>query len=311
MQELRLVLIIVGAVAIAALLFHGLWISKKESKNKFSQASLGADSASVEDGLADEEYHGSLRSGESDTPFGLQRSFSDDPLGVDEPVSTTEEQAFSVDNAHDEDIPHITLGDDFSAEEDEKEIIFSDGDDVISKPRKVHTESSPASAATPSFEEVEEVVPEVIQEEEDDELQVIALNVHCVGEEPFVGTKLFDSMQQNGLIYGDMDIFHRHSDLSGNGKVLFSVANMMQPGTLQHDDPAAFTTKGISFFMTLPGFGDPEQNFKLMLRTAQQIADDLGGNVLDDKRHLMTPDKLAAYRGQIRAYQASKAPVHS
>ncbi|EEX42313.1 cell division protein ZipA [Vibrio furnissii CIP 102972] len=138
-------------------------------------------------------------------------------------------------------------------------------------------------------------------------MQVIVLNVHCAGNEPFVGTKLFDSLQQNGLLYGEMDIFHRHSDLSGTGKVLFSVANMMHPGTLKHDDPADFTTKGISFFMTLPCFGEPDQNFKMMLRTAQQVADDLGANVLDDARNLMTPDRLAAYRKQITDFRAKKA----
>ena len=140
-----------------------------------------------------------------------------------------------------------------------------------------------------------------------DEMEVIVLNVHCAGNEPFVGTKLFDSMQQNGLLYGEMDIFHRHADMSGTGKVLFSVANMMQPGTLKHDDPAEFTTKGISFFMTLPCFGDPAQNFKLMLKTAQQIADDLSGNVLDDARNMMTPDRLDAYRKQIQDFKIKAA----
>ncbi len=114
-------------------------------------------------------------------------------------------------------------------------------------------------------------------------------------------------MQQNGLLYGEMDIFHRHADMSGTGKVLFSVANMMQPGTLKHDDPAEFTTKGISFFMTLPCFGDPAQNFKLMLKTAQQIADDLSGNVLDDARNMMTPDRLDAYRKQIQNFKNKAA----
>jgi cell division protein ZipA len=82
---------------------------------------------------------------------------------------------------------------------------------------------------------------------------------------------------------------------------------MMHPGTLKHDDPATFTTKGISFFMTLPCYGDAEQNFKLMLKTAQQIADDLGANVLDDRRNLITPDRLAAYRRQIVEFKTTKS----
>jgi cell division protein ZipA len=59
--------------------------------------------------------------------------------------------------------------------------------------------------------------------------------------------------------------------------------------------------------MTLPCFGEADQNFKLMLRTAQQISDDLGGNVLDDQRNLMTPQRLDAYRQQIKDFNRAKA----
>jgi cell division protein ZipA len=75
---------------------------------------------------------------------------------------------------------------------------------------------------------------------------------------------------------------------------------------LKHNDPAEFTTKGISFFMTMPCFGDAEQNFKLMLKTAQLIADDLGANVLDDARNLMTPNRLDSYRAQIQQFKAAQ-----
>ncbi|TRN26985.1 cell division protein ZipA [Vibrio furnissii] len=285
MQELRFVLIIVGALAIAALLFHGLWTSKKEGKSKFGDKPLGRidvereeDEVTISRAFAPEDDYEIIRKDRKEPDFGLNESPEVDPLiaGYETPVA--EEPVVQVDEREVDDVPA------FSAVKDE----------------------------APQHDVVEEVSVEppqaaVAQEPAEDEMQVIVLNVHCAGNEPFVGTKLFDSLQQNGLLYGEMDIFHRHSDLSGTGKVLFSVANMMHPGTLKHDDPADFTTKGISFFMTLPCFGEPDQNFKMMLRTAQQVADDLGANVLDDARNLMTPDRLAAYRKQITDFRAQKA----
>ncbi|MGB2079281.1 MAG: cell division protein ZipA [Vibrio sp.] len=157
------------------------------------------------------------------------------------------------------------------------------------------------------------VAPKVVEKPEP---EYIVVNVHTASDnQPFVGTELFDAMSQLGLHYGEMDIFHRHIDPSGTGKVLFSVANMLNPGTFAHTDPAQFTTKGVSFFMSLPCCGEAKQNFKLMLRTAQQLADDLSANVLDEKRNLMTADRIDAYQEQVRdfcarekeyqAYQAS------
>ncbi|KQA21424.1 cell division protein ZipA [Vibrio metoecus] len=289
MQELRFELIIVGALAIAALLFHGLWTSKKEGKSKFGDKPLRKiavenDEPPSRDFVAEDDFE-IIRKERKEPDFGLPNQ-QHDPLISD----------FA---AHDE------------PEEDDEEVeplpTYHPPKQVkpvaeVSRvmPTTQTNVTQPVSEATPVIEE---------QEPQEEQLDVIVLNVHCSGSQPFIGTKLFDSMQQNGLLFGEMDIFHRHADLSGTGKVLFSVANMMQPGTLMHDDPADFSTKGISFFMTLPCFGDPEQNFKLMLKTAQQIADDLGGHVLDDARNLMTPNRLDAYRKQIQGFKARSARV--
>lgn len=273
MQELRLVLIIVGGLAILALLIHGLWSSKKESKSKFATRAADADSDELlESYPAPEDDYEIIRKDSNEPNFGANRTFSADPL---------------VDPLDSE------VGFELPAEDAE------DGDVLPT----VHLDDTSFDAVSPASLDSDEIQAQE-QEEQEPEMEVIVLNVHCVGEEPFVGTRLFDSMEQNGLKYGEMDIFHRHSDLSGSGKVLFSVANMLHPGTLAHDDPATFTTKGISFFMTLPCYGEADQNFKLMLKTAQQIADDMGGNVLDDQRHLMTPDRLGQYRDQIRDFKA-------
>ncbi|CAM3576065.1 Cell division protein ZipA [Vibrio aerogenes CECT 7868] len=282
MQELRFVLIIVGALAIAALLFHGLWTSKKEAKSKFGDKPLDSigkhkeeEAAAVpsrgfqsHEDVKHERKEPGFLSGEEIDPLidGYDPLESDDEADISEPIPPfSEEPVISSD-------------------------MLSGVDGTVRAQTEVVAETHVAAGDD--------------DREAEPDYEVIVLNVHCAGDEAFTGTKLFDSMQQNGLLYGEMEIYHRHADLSGTGKVLFSVANIMQPGSLRHDAPEAFSTKGISFFMTLPCYGDPEQNFKLMLKTAQQIADDLGGNVLDDRRNLMTPDRLGEYRRQIQAFKS-------
>ncbi|MCK6262215.1 cell division protein ZipA [Vibrio sp. ZSDE26] len=303
MQELRFVLIIVGALAIAALLFHGLWTSKKEGKAKFGDKPLGKlntdnqeKDPTPERGFAPEDDFDIIRK-ERKTP-SFQSEMKADPLIDSDPLADDYdpdlEPSIELDSKESEVIPSFHA----MRETDENESLFSNqlDNDVTTPVAEMNGEEN---------ETKETIAATATAPNPEPEMQVIVLNVHCAGEVPFVGTKLFNSMEKNDLRYGEMDIFHYHVDSTSNSKVLFSVANMMQPGTLKHSDPAEFSTKGISFFMTLPCCGDAEQNFNLLLRTAQQIADDLGGNVLDDARNLMTPDRLSAYRRQIQEFKTA------
>ncbi|MBA5763421.1 cell division protein ZipA [Vibrio sp. 404] len=309
MQELRFVLIVVGALAIAALLFHGLWTSKKEGKSKFGDKPLGKletdgddiSDRSAERGFAPEDDFEIIRKDRKEPDFETD-ALADDPLIADPLISD----------------PLTDYGSNEESELETREVINTEIDEIPSMSALDISEIEIEPIAKPMTGEVKakDIVEPSTQEEpaekaeesepKEPELEVIVMNVHSAGDEPFIGTKLFSSMQQNDLLYGEMDIFHRHTDLSGTGKVLFSVANMMQPGTLKHDDPADFSTKGISFFMTLPCYGDADQNFKLMLKTAQQIADDLGGRVLDDARNLMTPNRIDGYKAQIKEFKAKQ-----
>ncbi|EGU44366.1 cell division protein ZipA [Vibrio splendidus] len=350
MQELRFVLIIVGALAIAALLFHGLWTSKKEGKAKFGDKPLGKlDNDSLDDAetipnrsFAPEDDFEIIRKERKEPDFAVSPSAADplidsDPLTAPQPKEEQQDDielndlpSFSVEDpikvdsepehveqAVEPEVPSFELTDEqkeshagfkeqygsfeeVAAEQVEEPVVASEP----MASQQTFTASEPFAAKESVAPQAAAPVEETKQDEELG-LEVIVLNVHCAGELPFVGTELFRSMENNGLTYGEMSIYHCFAQSADEPKVIFSVANMMQPGTLEHDDPADFTTKGISFFMTLPCYGQADQNFNVMLSAAQKIADDMGGNVLDESRNLMTPNRLSDYRKQIRDFMSA------
>lgn len=350
MQELRFVLIIVGALAIAALLFHGLWTSKKEGKAKFGDKPLGKlDNDSLDDAetipnrsFAPEDDFEIIRKERKEPDFAVSPSAAD-PLIDSDPLTAPQPKEEQQDDIELNDLPSFSVEDPIKVDSEPEHVEQAVEPEVPSfeltdEQKESHAGfkeqygsfeevaaeqvEEPAVASEPMasqqtftasepFAAKESVAPQAaapVEETKQDEelgLEVIVLNVHCAGELPFVGTELFRSMENNGLTYGEMSIYHCFAQSADEPKVIFSVANMMQPGTLEHDDPADFTTKGISFFMTLPCYGQADQNFNVMLSAAQKIADDMGGNVLDESRNLMTPNRLSDYRKQIRDFMSA------
>ena len=141
-----------------------------------------------------------------------------------------------------------------------------------------------------------------ISEQTKIEPQVIILSVVMPANQQMLGAALLPSLLTLGLKYGDMNIFHRHQDNAGNGEVTFSLANMMKPGSFNLDSMETFATQGVSLFMTLPNAGDPFTVFEQMLSAAKQLAQEFNGQLLDDKRNVMTKQTEQHYVSQIREF---------
>lgn len=132
-----------------------------------------------------------------------------------------------------------------------------------------------------------------------EEPEVIMLNVVARNPAGFKGEDILHILLACDLRFGEMSFFHRHEQEKGRGAIQFSVANMMQPGVFDIDNMAKINTPGLVFFLTLPGPDDMMQAFEYMLETAQAVARNLGGDVLDESRSALTRQSLDHARGRI------------
>ena len=304
MQDLRLILIVVGAIAIIALLLHGLWTSRKERSSVFRDRPHKRLKQDREEAFEDEdESVGEVRV-QRTQPEPSEPSLGGFNAG-DEPPRQPKPRP------QPEPVRHQPVVD----EQPESDPLFGGTLQHAPEPERETAEHvrqpeplrqvAPAApvqpqpepeAVTPSADEIAEAKREEARRRE----TVLVLHVSAHAGGSINGEALLQGVLQAGFQFGEMNIFHRHLNPAGSGPVLFSLANMVKPGSFNPDNMSDFTTPGVSIFMMVPSYGDAHQNFKLMLQSAQRIADDVGGVVLDDERRMMTPQKLETYKARIR-----------
>ncbi|GGA82633.1 hypothetical protein GCM10011369_25780 [Neiella marina] len=274
MDEFRLVLIIAGALGIAALLWHGLYSLRRQQ---------GGAIGGKEKPLA-EIYKEQKGRDRDDDGF--------DNLGVGQ-VRTVAGAAEEPQAAERQE-PSFSALDDHEPEQVEFQ---------LDEPAKQQAaDEQPVELVSETEPEPEE---EVLAEPE----QVLILTVVAAPGDDLLGAELLPSLLTLGFKFGDMGIFHRHQDSSGQGKVVFSLANMVKPGTFDVDNMESFKTPGVSLFMTLPNAGEPTQSFNMMLNAAQKLARELKGQVLDDTRSVLTNQKIRHYQERIREFERKRLIV--
>ena len=128
---------------------------------------------------------------------------------------------------------------------------------------------------------------------------VVVLNVMALDGEVFTGPGFFYALEDNGWSHGEMDIFH----YSDHGVPLFSLVNMVKPGTFDLANIDKFRSPGISLFIQFPNdHGHGLRTFNMMLDMAQILADRLGGEVRDERRSVLTLSAIDHIREKIAAY---------
>ena len=128
---------------------------------------------------------------------------------------------------------------------------------------------------------------------------VIVLHVFAKADEEFIGYELLQAILSYGFRFGDMDIFHRHQKADGHGKVLFSLASALEPGTFDVNTMGSYRTVGLTLFMPTDGVKNPLAVFDLMVNTAQSLSEDLDGILMDAEHMALTSNTVADLRHRL------------
>jgi len=157
---------------------------------------------------------------------------------------------------------------------------FSDADTVDEQPDD-------------SFYDQQQVTDETETDQNNTDLDVIVLYILARSSGQLAGDKINSAAQASGLEFGKMDIFHRLDDA---GKSVFSLANMVEPGSFDADAMHEIKTPGIIFFLQISSVADPSSAFDDMLECAYRISEMLDAQLCNQKRQPLTQSDAEQYR---------------
>jgi cell division protein ZipA len=183
----------------------------------------------------------------------------------------------------------------------EQQDMFADEPIMLPPSRK--PEPSRASVLYEKTIEPVRTVAAVAEEEKPhvDIQDVIALHV-VARQNLFNGEDLLRSILAYGLRFGEMSIFHRHEQPTGQGRILFSMAKAVEPGTFDLEAMTGEEIPGVSFFLSLPGINSIHA-YDIMVDTVKRLATDLNGEVLDEQQQVLTRQLIEHYRERVQEFE--------
>lgn len=141
--------------------------------------------------------------------------------------------------------------------------------------------------------------------------RIVTLMVAARAGHMLRGPDLVVAAEKAGLTFGHMSIFHRLVDGHPEAGPVFSMANMLKPGSFDMANIQSVETPGISFFMTLPAPVPALDGWDMMLPTVQRMAELLDGIVLDEDRNALGRQRIAHIRDELRAYDRKQDALNA
>lgn len=268
-------LLILGPLFIVAVLLHGYW-KMRTGRNKIKMSLDKSFMSSHEEG----EDVDDLNLLKAELPSGGAR------------VIKPEQQNLELD----EDVP--VLMEPVEVEDDE-------GEDEPVQPPAMAADSGEDESDEEEIDADEQVQEDKGSNGAGGERPEKILVIHVLAQDgKFRGQGLLEALVDLDMTWADMEIFHRFDE---RGQPMFSLANAVEPGTFDMSTMDRMETPGVILFMKAHELADPETVYNDMLEVATRLSEELGGEMRDETRSVLTPQTIEHCRQDIRDYQLKYA----
>jgi len=132
--------------------------------------------------------------------------------------------------------------------------------------------------------------------------KIVSLYVAARAGHTLRGEDIVVAAEKTGLVFGHMNVFHRLVEHHPERGPVFSMANIMQPGSFDMTTIRELETPAIAYFLTLPAPMPALEAWDMMLPNVQRMAELLEGVVLDDSRNALGRQRIMHIREELRAY---------
>jgi len=132
--------------------------------------------------------------------------------------------------------------------------------------------------------------------------KIVSLYVAARAGHILRGEDIVVAAEKTGLIFGHMGVFHRLVENHPERGPIFSMANIMQPGSFDMASIRELETPAIAFFLTLPAPLTALDAWEKLLPNVQRMAELLDGVILDDGRNALGRQRIMHIREELRAY---------
>ena len=304
MQHFQFILIILGILAILAVLIHGYFVSRKDKLSVVDESTAEDEQSLTKESENNEEDI--FSSIPNINTSNEEDSLDNDDFLVSSPEYSHEEINFSADLSY------------TPANEEQivKPIMLDDEAPIIDETVHILAENAPESEANKQHPEPEYDLPVDNKVSEKIEPAVskpthqtstkqdyFVFNVAAKEGASVRGHELLQFFLTAGFRFGEMSIFHRHENSDGTGPILFSIANMMKPGIFDLDEMEQFSSEGVSFFLTVPNDKiNVKKAFDMMLVAVEQMAEEFDCVVLNENRLPLTKKEFISYHERLLRY---------